>query len=57
MELNLDSLLDSHLSSDSDDDSNSIVPHRTIAEILYDYDSSTSSSSPVIASLHSSPLK
>ncbi|OMO64188.1 hypothetical protein CCACVL1_21961 [Corchorus capsularis] len=46
MELDLDSLLDSHLSSDSDDDSNSIIPHRTIDEILNDSDSSTSSSSP-----------
>ncbi|KAK8974201.1 hypothetical protein V6N11_034571 [Hibiscus sabdariffa] len=36
--------LDSHL-SDSDDDSNSIVPHRTIDEILNDSDASTSSSS------------
>ncbi|KAK8509712.1 hypothetical protein V6N13_093565 [Hibiscus sabdariffa] len=51
MEADLDSLLDSHL-SDSDDDSNSIsvVPHRTIDEILNDSDASTSSSSP------SSPL-
>ncbi|GMI69544.1 vacuolar protein sorting 8 [Hibiscus trionum] len=45
MEADLDSLLDSHL-SDSDDDSNSIVPHRTIDEILNDSDASTSSSSP-----------
>ncbi|XVF33081.1 hypothetical protein REPUB_Repub17cG0137500 [Reevesia pubescens] len=46
MELDLDSLLDSHLSSDSDDDSNSLVLHRTIDEILNDSDSSTSSSPP-----------
>ncbi|XP_022757621.1 vacuolar protein sorting-associated protein 8 homolog isoform X2 [Durio zibethinus] len=45
MELDLDSLLESHLSSDSGDDSNS-VPHRTIDEILNDSDSSTSSFSP-----------
>ncbi|KAE8703626.1 vacuolar protein sorting-associated protein 8-like protein isoform X2 [Hibiscus syriacus] len=44
MEADLDSLLDSHL-SDSDDDSNSVVPHRTIDEILNDSDASTSSSS------------
>ncbi|PPR88490.1 hypothetical protein GOBAR_AA32197 [Gossypium barbadense] len=49
MEADLDTLLDSHF-SDSDDDSNSIVPHRTIDEILNDSDASTSSSSP------SSPL-
>ncbi|KAE8671209.1 vacuolar protein sorting-associated protein 8-like protein isoform X3 [Hibiscus syriacus] len=49
MEADLDSLLDSHF-SDTDDDSNSIVPHRTIDEILNDSDVSTSSSSP------SSPL-
>ncbi|XVE77336.1 hypothetical protein DITRI_Ditri13aG0054400 [Diplodiscus trichospermus] len=45
MELDLDSLLDSHLSSDSDDDSSSF-PHRTVDEILNDSDSSASSSSP-----------
>ncbi|XVF80311.1 hypothetical protein PTKIN_Ptkin15bG0060800 [Pterospermum kingtungense] len=46
MEHDLDSLLHLHISSDSDDDSNSIIPHRTIDEILNDSDSSTSSSSP-----------
>ncbi|KAK6285862.1 hypothetical protein POUND7_012041 [Theobroma cacao] len=46
MELDIDSLLDSHLCSDSEDDSNSIIPRRTIDEILNDSDSSTSSSSP-----------
>lgn len=46
MELDVDSLLHLHISSDSDDDSNSIIPHRTIDEILNDSDSSTSSSSP-----------
>ncbi|XP_031251024.1 vacuolar protein sorting-associated protein 8 homolog [Pistacia vera] len=45
MELDIDSFLDSHPSSDSDDDSNS-VPHRTLDEILNDTDSSTPPSSP-----------
>ncbi|GKU87858.1 hypothetical protein SLEP1_g2191 [Rubroshorea leprosula] len=51
MELDLDSFLDSHLSSGSDDESNS-YPHRTVDEILNDSDSSTSSpSSPAIPSI------
>lgn len=55
MELDIDSFLNSHLSSDSDDESNS-VPHRTLDEILNDSDSSTlSSPTPSISSsiLHS----
>ncbi|GMI98953.1 vacuolar protein sorting 8 [Hibiscus trionum] len=51
MEPDIDSLLDSHL-SDSDDDSDSIVPHRTIDEILNDSDASTSSSSSSSLSTH-----
>ncbi|KAG6667166.1 vacuolar protein sorting-associated protein 8 homolog isoform X1 [Carya illinoinensis] len=50
MELDLDSFLDSHLTSDDDggdeDDDLNTVPHRTIDEILNASDSSTSSSPP-----------
>ncbi|KAL5572209.1 hypothetical protein UlMin_021806 [Ulmus minor] len=45
MELDLDSFLDSQLSSDDDEQLNS-VPHRTIDEILNDSDSSPSSTPP-----------
>ncbi|KAK6920419.1 Vacuolar protein sorting-associated protein 8, central domain [Dillenia turbinata] len=43
MDLDLDSFLQTHSSSDDDDDR---IPHRTVDEILNDSDSSSSSSSP-----------
>ncbi|PON75529.1 Guanine nucleotide-binding protein, beta subunit [Parasponia andersonii] len=48
MELDLNSFLDSHLSSDDDDDDDQLntFPHRTIDDILKDSDSSSSSSPP-----------
>lgn len=54
MELDIHSFLNSHLSSDSDDEFNS-VPHRTLDEILNDSDSSTSPSSPTSSIHHSDP--
>lgn len=45
MELDLDSFLNSHSTSDSDTD-NTSVPHRTLDEILNDSDSSSPPSSP-----------